>query len=102
MDYAAHRFRVMVIDPTGSAILERDITKHAKSQGCPHLTYHRRQLYPSLGEDMHSRAGSVNCGSKEASTFGIKGPGEFIVVFEADVNLLLPPPHFGNTWSDER
>ncbi|KAL8276781.1 hypothetical protein RQP46_010837 [Phenoliferia psychrophenolica] len=85
MDYAAHRFRVMVLDPTGSAILERDITKHAKSQGCPHLTYHRRQLFPTLGDDCHSRAGSVNFGAKEASSFGIKGPGEFIVVFEADV-----------------
>ncbi|KAK4706081.1 hypothetical protein P7C70_g120, partial [Phenoliferia sp. Uapishka_3] len=85
MDYPAHRFRVMVIDPTGSADLERDILKHSKSQGCPHLTYHRHQLNASAGDVTHSKANSINFGMKEASTFGIKGPGEFIAVFDADV-----------------
>lgn len=89
MDYAAHRFRVMVIDPTCSSALERDLAAHAKSQGCPHLSYHARTL--SADDAVHSRAGSVNFALKEAASFGIKGPGEFVVVFEADVRLAPLP-----------
>lgn len=85
MDYPAHRFRVMVLDPTGSNILERDVNKHAKTQGCPHLTYHRRILNSRVGDIFHTKANSINFGMKEASTFGIKGPGEFVAVFDADV-----------------
>jgi hypothetical protein len=85
MDYPPHRYRVMVLDPTGSVNLQREILKHAKSQACPHLSYHRHALGQVQGDLFHTKASSTNFGMKEASSFGIKGPAECIAVFDADV-----------------
>ncbi|GAA5834224.1 hypothetical protein JCM11251_000575 [Rhodosporidiobolus azoricus] len=99
MDYPPHRYRVMVLDATGSVNLEKQLASHAKSQACPHLTYHRRVLGPEeekkeqleggkrkKGEkSSKSKANSINFGMVEASSFGIKGPAEFIAVFDADM-----------------
>jgi hypothetical protein len=114
MDYPAHRFRVMVLDPTCSASLSTSLSKHAASQGCPHLSYHRRELLNSLSptdskdeksnkkktlmlsprgspkekkDKFDNKANSINFGMQEASTFGMKGPADFIAVFDADVSL---------------
>lgn len=81
MDYPTHRFRVMVLDPTASTNLQRDINKHAKAQACPHLSYHKRSL---LGPDS-TKAMTVNFGIREAATASIKGPADYIVVFDSDV-----------------
>lgn len=88
MDYPPHRYRVMVLDPSGSLNLQREIARHAKSQACPHLSYHRRALGGGQAQAdlFHSKANSINFGMKEASSFGIKGPAEFIAVFDADVS----------------
>ncbi|GAA5825664.1 hypothetical protein JCM3770_005986 [Rhodotorula araucariae] len=104
MDYPPHRYRVMVLDPLASATLERDLTRHAKAQAAPHLTYHRRELGVSGGasareekkaqlqgrqgkgvDNTVTKANSINFGMVEASSFGIKGPAEFIAVFDADM-----------------
>ncbi|KAK4056484.1 hypothetical protein OIO90_002331 [Microbotryomycetes sp. JL221] len=85
MDYPPHRYRVMVLDPTGSAELQRDINKHAKSQACPHLSYHRRALNPDGSDVFYTKSNSVNFGMMEATSFGVKGPAEFIAVFDADM-----------------
>ncbi|ORY91777.1 hypothetical protein BCR35DRAFT_316900 [Leucosporidium creatinivorum] len=85
MDYPPHRYRVMVLDPTGSLNLQRDINKHAKSQACPHLSYHRRALGATQGDMFHTKANSINFGMMEANSFGVKGPAEFIAVFDADM-----------------
>lgn len=90
MDYPPHRYRVMVLDPTGSLNLQRDITKHAKSQACPHLSYHRRALGATAGDMFASKANSINFGMMEAMSFGVKGPAEFIAVFDADVSCPCP------------
>ncbi|KAM0788644.1 hypothetical protein ACM66B_002747 [Microbotryomycetes sp. NB124-2] len=85
MDYPPHRYRVMVLDPTGSAELQRDINRHAKSQACPHLSYHRRALNPDGSDVFYTKSNSVNFGMMEAMSFGVKGPAEFIAVFDADM-----------------
>ncbi|GAA6008840.1 hypothetical protein JCM11491_003803 [Sporobolomyces phaffii] len=121
MDYPAHRFRVMVLDPTCSASLSTSLAKHAASQACPHLSYHRREiaglspssasinskeekstkkklmLSPRVGDAVSpkpseknrdkfdNKANSINFGMQEASTFGMKGPADFIAVFDADM-----------------
>ncbi|BGP38888.1 hypothetical protein JCM10449v2_002826 [Rhodotorula kratochvilovae] len=106
MDYPPHRYRVMVLDPLASANLERELTRHAKAQAAPHLTYHRRELGGASGaganareekkaqlqgrqakgvENTATKANSINFGMVEASSFGIKGPAEFIAVFDADM-----------------
>ena len=86
MDYPPHRYRVMVLDPTGSADLQRDVNQHAKSQACPHLSYHRRALNADGSDLFYTKANSVNFGMQEANSFGVKGPAEFIAVFDADVS----------------
>ncbi|GAA5883218.1 hypothetical protein JCM16303_007310 [Sporobolomyces ruberrimus] len=125
MDYPAHRFRVMVLDPTCSASLAQSLSKHAASQACPHLSYHRRELNNGLspssasinskeeksspkkkkqlllspkvgspksfsnnsggGSKKDNKANSINFGMQEASTFGMKGPADYIAVFDADM-----------------
>ncbi|GAA5868807.1 hypothetical protein JCM3774_003903 [Rhodotorula dairenensis] len=106
MDYPSHRYRVLVLDPLGSAHLEREISKHAKTQACPHLTYHRRDLgtlekaesekhidalsttagVSGGGADsQQAKSNSINFGMREAASLGMKGPSEFIAVFDADV-----------------
>ncbi|GAA5851994.1 hypothetical protein JCM9279_007051 [Rhodotorula babjevae] len=114
MDYPPHRYRVMVLDPLASDNLERELTRHAKSQAAPHLSYHRRELgaapssvvvdssdekTPKLMQEGQRRssgargietaattaANSINFGMVEAASFGIKGPAEFIAVFDADM-----------------
>ncbi|GAA5927984.1 uncharacterized protein JCM15063_006051 [Sporobolomyces koalae] len=112
MDYPAHRFRVMVLDPTCSSSLSTSLAKHAASQACPHLSYHRRELNvsPLSSRDEKSaskkqlllspnaahppkekkdrfdnKANSINFGMQEASTFGMKGPADYIAVFDADM-----------------
>ncbi|GAA5988748.1 hypothetical protein JCM11641_006526 [Rhodosporidiobolus odoratus] len=99
MDYPPHRYRVMVLDPLGSTNLQNMLSRHAKSQACPHLSYHRREL-GSREEKKHqvtkggkdeadhigkTKANSINFGMMEASSFGIKGPAEYIAVFDADM-----------------
>ena len=84
MDYPAHRYRVMVLDPAGSSELQSKIQKHAKGQACPHLSYHRRAL--GSGDSFTAKANSINFGMMEANSFGVKGPAEFIAVFDADVS----------------
>ncbi|GJN89916.1 hypothetical protein Rhopal_002905-T1 [Rhodotorula paludigena] len=102
MDYPPHRYRVMVLDPLASSNLERELARHAKAQATPHLTYHKRELGGPAGareekkaqlrgresrgtENMATKANSINFGMVEASSFGIKGPAEFIAVFDADM-----------------
>ncbi|GAA6041858.1 hypothetical protein JCM8097_004510 [Rhodosporidiobolus ruineniae] len=103
MDYPPHRYRVMVLDALASENLERDLARHAKAQATPHLTYHRRELgvrereekKDQLRDAASKRAGesdatktkanSINFGMMEASSFGIKGPAEYIAVFDADM-----------------
>ncbi|GAA5954985.1 hypothetical protein JCM3765_003152 [Sporobolomyces pararoseus] len=116
MDYPAHRFRVMVLDPTCSASLSNSLSKHAATQACPHLTYHRRELLNGLSpssasinskdektskkktlmlsprgspkekkDKFDNKANSINFGMQEASTFGMKGPADYIAVFDADM-----------------
>ncbi|KAG0662405.1 hypothetical protein C6P46_003351 [Rhodotorula mucilaginosa] len=103
MDYPSHRYRVLVLDPLGSANLERELNKHAKTQACPHLTYHRRDLSSSgtlektenekpkkssstaAAETQQAKSNSINFGMREAASLGMKGPSEFIAVFDADV-----------------
>lgn len=125
MDYPAHRFRVMVLDPTCSASLSTSLAKHAATQACPHLTYHRRELLNNLSpnasidskdekkgtftttsakkaltlspgriggaqkdkkrDKFDNKANSINFGMQEASTFGMKGPADYIAVFDADM-----------------
>lgn len=105
MDYPSHRYRVLVLDPLGSANLERELNKHAKTQACPHLTYHRRDLSsgtlgktenekPKKGstaaaETQQAKSNSINFGMQEAACLGMKGPSEFIAVFDADVSSDL-------------
>jgi len=127
MDYPPHRYRVMVLDPLASANLERELTRHAKSQAAPHLSYHRRELgaapqsvvvdssgdekTPKLMQEGQRRASSgargietaattaansINFGMVEAASFGIKGPAEFIAVFDADVSSFSRSP---SPWS---
>ncbi|BGO90549.1 hypothetical protein NBRC10512_005268 [Rhodotorula toruloides] len=104
MDYPPHRYRVMVLDPTASSNLERELQRHAKAQACPHLTYHRRDVGAKEEKSMESlakkanstenkvtKANAINFGMHEASTFGIKGPAEFIAVFDAD---MLPERNY--------
>ena len=118
MDYPPHRYRVMVLDPLASAPLERELVRHAKTQAAPHLSYHRRELgaapptsvvvgeekTPKLQQEGQQQTGargietaattaanSINFGMVEAASFGIKGPAEFIAVFDADVSLLSLP-----------
>lgn len=99
MDYPPHRYRVMVLDPMSSADLQLKINQHAKSKACPHLSYHRRQLGASStlakraslgnaseGDLFQTKASSINFGMMEASTFGVKGPAEYIAVLDADVS----------------
>lgn len=88
IDYPPHRFRVMVLDPLSSVSLQREVLKHSKSQACPHLSYHRRT---SSVEHWHSKADAVNFGLREASSFGMKGPAEYVAVFEAD---MLPERNY--------
>ncbi|GAA5986396.1 hypothetical protein JCM10908_003736 [Rhodotorula pacifica] len=96
MDYPSHRYRVLVLDPLGSSNLERELNKHAKTQACPHLTYHRRDLgtlekaenekrQGSVAETQQAKSNSINFGMQEAASLGMKGPSEFIAVFDADV-----------------
>ncbi|GAA6024201.1 hypothetical protein JCM10207_006779 [Rhodosporidiobolus poonsookiae] len=100
MDYPPHRYRVMVLDPLASANLEKELARHAKAQACPHLSYHRRELGIQAREEkkrelqlgkkkgadsVATKANSINFGMMEASSFGIKGPAEFIAVFDADM-----------------
>ncbi|GAA5893362.1 uncharacterized protein JCM6883_007642 [Sporobolomyces salmoneus] len=114
MDYPAHRFRVMVLDPTCSASLSQSLSKHAATQACPHLSYHRRELLNGLApvdskdekqkkktlvlsspkrtngemkkkDNFDNKANSINFGMQEASTFGMKGPADYIAVFDADM-----------------
>lgn len=85
MDYPTHRFRVMVIDPTCSPELQRKLTSHGKTQACPHLTYHRRVLSPSKGDVHLSKAASLNFGVSESRSMGVRGPGEYVAVFDASV-----------------
>ncbi|GAA6060914.1 hypothetical protein JCM10212_003948 [Sporobolomyces blumeae] len=123
MDYPAHRFRVMVLDPTNSSHLATSLSKHAASQACPHLSYHKRELNsaassPNQFKDEKNRkklllssprmptsprdkdvkkdrfdnkANSINFGMMEASTFGMKGPADYIAVFDAD---MIPERNF--------
>lgn len=104
MDYPSHRYRVLVLDPLGSANLERELNKHAKTQACPHLTYHRRDLgdggtlektenekpkkssSTAAAETQQAKSNSINFGMREAASLGMKGPSEFIAVFDADVS----------------
>ena len=88
IDYPPHRFRVMVLDPSSSVSLQREVLKHSKSQACPHLSYHRRT---SSAEHWHTKADAVNFGMREASSFGMKGPAEYVAVFEAD---MLPERNY--------
>ncbi|BGP14888.1 hypothetical protein JCM10213_003756 [Rhodosporidiobolus nylandii] len=105
MDYPPHRYRVMVLDPVGSVNLENMLSRHAKAQACPHLSYHRRVIEPreekkkvlqsaargttdastAASELSKTKANSINFGMMEASSFGIKGPAEYIAVFDADM-----------------
>jgi cellulose synthase/poly-beta-1,6-N-acetylglucosamine synthase-like glycosyltransferase len=107
MDYPPHRYRVMVLDAGGSENLQKELARHAKAQACPHLSYHRRELGAtgggtegekspkmtvqqrrSIKEDrIGNKANSINFGMMEASSFGIKGPAEYVAVFDADVRL---------------
>lgn len=109
IDYPPHRYRVMVLDAGASDNLQKELARHAKAQACPHLSYHRRELgatgnggegekSPKLTvqqrktqkEDrVSNKANSINFGMMEASSFGIKGPAEYVAVFDADVRLLL-------------
>jgi cellulose synthase/poly-beta-1,6-N-acetylglucosamine synthase-like glycosyltransferase len=114
MDYPPHRYRVMVLDAGGSENLQKELARHAKAQACPHLSYHRRELGAtgggtegekspkmtvqqrrSIKEDrIGNKANSINFGMMEASSFGIKGPAEYVAVFDADVRTPLPSPVF--------
>lgn len=87
IDYPTHRFRVFVIDPTGSTDLRAKILDHSKTQKAPHLAYYKRTLLDT--ESHQTRAGSINFGMKLATTIGARGPGEFIFVVDADVRLPL-------------
>jgi len=107
MDYPPHRYRVMVLDAGASDNLQKELARHAKAQACPHLSYHRRELGALGGagekspkmtvqqrkqqkEDrVGNKANSINFGMMEASSFGIKGPAEYVAVFDADVRLLI-------------
>ncbi|SCV70713.1 BQ2448_3475 [Microbotryum intermedium] len=85
MDYPAHRYRVMVLDSANSPTLQRELQRHVKTQACPHLSYHRPVFTASDKGVFRTRAEAVAFGLKEASTFGAKGPAEFVAVLEADV-----------------
>ncbi|GAA5861864.1 hypothetical protein JCM8547_008578 [Rhodosporidiobolus lusitaniae] len=104
MDYPPHRYRVMVLDAGASDNLEKELARHAKAQACPHLTYHRRDLGAAKPDEKKSqvqlqqqrgkkevkdglsnKANSINFGMMEASSFGIKGPAEYVAVFDADM-----------------
>lgn len=103
MDYPSHRYRVMVLDPLGSTNLESEIAKHARTQACPHLTYHRRDLgteekvevvqskTKAQVDSQKTKSNAINFGMQEAASLGMKGPSEFIAVFDADV---LPERNF--------
>lgn len=47
-----------------------------------------------------NKANSINFGMQEASTFGMKGPADYIAVFDADVSLILSPLVILATLSD--
>ncbi|GAA5864193.1 hypothetical protein JCM1840_006696 [Sporobolomyces johnsonii] len=102
MDYPPHRYRVMVLDPLASSSLAESLAKHSKSQACPHLSYHKREVGLAATEEkklpstpggtrmakkveFENKANSINFGMMEASSFGIKGPAEYIAVFDADM-----------------
>ncbi|KDE07931.1 hypothetical protein MVLG_01840 [Microbotryum lychnidis-dioicae p1A1 Lamole] len=85
MDYPAHRYRVMVLDSANSLTLQRELQKHVKTQACPHLSYHRTASTANDKGVFRTRAEAVTFGLKEASSFGAKGPAEFVAILEADV-----------------
>lgn len=87
IDYPVHRFRVLVIDPLGSASLQKKLTLHAKTQGAPHLTYHHIALDTLNSKAYHSKSNSINFGASGAQSMGTRGGGEFIAVFDADVRF---------------
>lgn len=82
----------MVLDPTCSSELRNRITDHAKSKACPHLSYHPSPPAQTTGTavaKLSSRASLINFGITEASSFGVKGPAEYIAVLDAEVSPAL-------------
>lgn len=75
----------MIIDSIGSVALAKKILLHSQTQGTPHLTYHRRTLNGSKQDHVASKSNAMNFGVASAVGMGLRGAGEFVVSFDADV-----------------